>query len=268
MSTTAEARLDGRIILLTGATGGLGQAAAKAMARAGATVVLSGRNMRMLNRLYDVLKDIGSEPLLYPMDLEGATPDDHLQLAERIQDAFGRLDGLLHCAAEFRALTPLEYTDPAHVARAIHINVTAPMWLTSALMPVLKASSDAAVLFVVDDAEHVGKPFWGPYAISQQARAALVSQWAAEMAGSSVRVCGLQPGPMRTALRGRATVEEVDPRLRNPESYAADCVRLLSAQGAAWHGRIERVMAEQDMAAEPLPAAGKKPAKISLPTLD
>lgn len=268
MSTAAAPRLDGRIILLTGATGGLGQAAAKAMARAGATVVLSGRNMRMLNRLYDVLKDIGPEPLLYPMDLEGATPDDHLQLAERIQDAFGRLDGLIHCAAEFRALTPLEYTDPAHVARAMHINVTAPMWLTAALMPVLKASNDAAVLFVVDDAEHAGKPFWGPYAISQQARAALVAQWAAEMAGSTVRICGLQPGPMRTPLRGRATVEDVDPNLRNPESYADDCVRLLSAEGVAWHGRIDRVMAAQDMPAEPLPAAAQKPAKISLPTLE
>ena len=257
--------LEGRVVLVTGATGGLGQAAAVACARAGATVVLSARNLRRLNKAYDAVAAAGPEPLLYPMDLEGASPDDHLELAQRIKEAFGQLDGLLHCAAEFRALTPLEYTDPAHVARAMHVNVTAPMWLTSALMPLLKAAEDAAVVFVVDDAEHAGKPFWGPYAISQQSRAALVAQWAAEMAGSGVRVSGLQPGPMRTPLRGRATVEDVDPDLRNPEAYAEDCVRLLSAAGAAWDGRIDRVMAARDVEAE-APAAGT-PARIELPTL-
>ncbi len=263
---SAHLPLQGRVVLVTGATGGLGQAAALACARAGATVVLSARNLRRLNKVYDAVAAVGPEPLLYPMDLEGASPDDHLELAQRVKDAFGRLDGLLHCAAEFRALTPLEYTDPAHVARAMHVNVTAPMWLTSALMPLLKAADDAAVVFVVDDAEHAGKPFWGPYAISQQSRAALVAQWAVEMAGSGVRVAGLQPGPMRTALRGRATVEDVDPDLRNPEAYADDCVRLLSAEGAAWNGRIDRVMAAHEV--EPVPPPGAaRPARIELPTL-
>ena len=264
MSVADPQALAGRTILITGATGGLGEAAALASARAGATLILSARNIRKLNKVYDAVKAVGPEPLLYPMDLEGATPDDHLQLAERVKEAFGQLDGLLHCAAEFRALTPLEYTDPANIARAMHINVTAPMWLTSAVMPVLKAAQDAAVVFVVDDAEHAGKPFWGPYAISQQSRAALVAQWAAELPSTSVRISGLQPGPMRTALRGRATVEDLDPDLRNPQAYADDCVRLLSAAGAEWNGRIQRVMAVQDVA---LPAAAGKPARIALPTL-
>lgn len=255
--------LDGRIILVVGATGGLGVAASRACARAGATLVLSGRNMRKLEKLYDAVKTQGPEPLLYPMDLEGASPDDLLDLAVRLKEAFGRLDGLLHCVAEFRALTPLEYTDPAHVARAMHLNVTAPIWLTSAVMPVLKASDDASVVFVVDDAEHAGKPFWGPYAISQQSRAALVAQWAAEMAGSTVRISGLQPGPMRTPLRGRATVEDADPGLRNPEAYAADCVALLSPAGAEWNGRIRRVMAEHDVPSGP----ARAPQRIELPSL-
>lgn len=266
MSAAPAAPLHGRVVLITGANGGLGSAAAVACARAGATLVLSGRRPRELNRLYDAVKAIGPEPVLYPMDLEGAAPDDHLELAQRLKDEFGRLDGLLHCAAEFRALTPLEYTDPANVARALHVNVTAPIWLTSALMPVLKASADACVLFVLDDAEHAGKPFWGPYAISQPARAALVGQWAAEMAGSSVRVCGLQPGPMRTPLRGRATVEDVDPALRNPQAYAEDCVRLLSAAGQAWNGRIQRVQAAADVA-DPGLAAETPAARIELPLL-
>lgn len=259
--------LAGRTVLVTGATGGLGQAAALAAARAGARLILSARNVRKLNRLYDAVAAVGPEPLLYPMDLEGATPDDHLELAQRVKDALGTLDGLLHCAAEFRALTPLEYTDPAHMARAMHINVTAPMWLTAALMPVLKAAEAAAVVFVVDDAEHAGKPFWGPYAISQQARAALVAQWASEMAGSGVRISGLQPGPMRTALRGRATVEDLDPLLRYPEAYAADCVHLLGEGAREWNGRILRVQAAHDC---PPPGNAMQPdagGKVALPLL-
>ncbi|RMH88679.1 SDR family NAD(P)-dependent oxidoreductase [Lysobacter pythonis] len=262
---SAGKSLEGRVVFVAGATGGLGEAASLACARAGATLVLSGRQPRKLDKLYDAVKSAGPEPLLYPMDLEGASPDDHLELAQRLKDAFGRLDGLLHCAAEFRALTPLEYTDPAHVARAMHINVTAPMWLTMALMPVLKASDDASVVFVVDDAEHAGKPFWGPYAISQQSRAALVAQWAAEMEGAGVRICGLQPGPMRTPLRGRATVEDVDPNLRNPEAYAGDCVRLLSPTGRQWNGRIDRVMAGHDVARPE--ARSARSTKLELPLL-
>lgn len=256
MSDLAGKPLDGRIVLIVGATGGLGEAASVACARAGATVVLLGRNVRRLNKVYDAVTAAGGEAMLYPMDLEGATPDDHLQLAERLKEVFGRLDGLLHCAAEFRGLTPLEYTDPAQIARAMHINVTAPVWLTSAVLPVMKLSEDASVVFVVDDVDHVGKAHWGPYAIAQQARASLVPMWAKEAEGSTVRISGLQPGPMRTTLRAKATVEDIDPRLRDPEAYAADCVRLLSAVGREVNGRIERVLA-------PAPA----PTRVALPTL-
>lgn len=219
-------------------------------------VVLLGRNVRRLNKVYDAVTAAGGEAMLYPMDLEGATPDDHLELATRLKEAFGRLDGLLHVAAEFRGLTPLEYTDPAQIARAMHINVTAPIWLTSAVLPVMKLSDDASVVFVVDDMDHVGKAHWGAYAAAQQARAALVPMWAKEAEGSSFRISGLQPGPMRTALRAKATVEDIDPRLRDPEAYAADCVRLLSAAGRDAHGQIERVLA-------PAPA----PTRVALPTL-
>lgn len=256
MSDIAARPLDGRVVLVVGATGGLGETASIACARAGATVVLLGRNVRRLNKVYDAVTAVGGEAMLYPMDLEGASPDDYLELAERLKETFGRLDGLLHCAAEFRGLTPLEYTDPAQIARAMHINVTAPIWLTSAVLPVMKLSDDASVVFVVDDADHVGRAHWGPYAAAQQARAALIPMWAKEVEGTSIRISGLQPGPMRTALRAKATVEDIDPRLRDPEAYAADCVRLLSAAGHDVHGRIDRVLAPEP-----------SPTRVALPTL-
>ena len=101
----SDAVLAGRVVLVAGAHGGLGSAASLACARAGASVVLLGRRLPKLNRLYDSIAAEGAEPLLYPLDLEGASPDDYAELASRLQSEFGRLDGLLHCAAEFRGLT-------------------------------------------------------------------------------------------------------------------------------------------------------------------
>lgn len=104
---------------------------------AGATLVLLGRRLPWLNRVYDAVAQAGHEPLLYPLDLEGASPDDYAELADRLHAELGRLDGVLHCAAEFRGLTPLEHLDPAAFARAIHVNLTAPWWLLQACLPLL-----------------------------------------------------------------------------------------------------------------------------------
>src|SRR5690606_12900022 len=113
----APAALAGRVVLVTGAHGGLGAAAAHACARAGATVVLLGRKVPKLNRVYDAIaRDPAElpEPVNYPFDLAGAQYADHEELAERIGARLGRLDGILHCAADFPGLTPLEHADPGH----------------------------------------------------------------------------------------------------------------------------------------------------------
>lgn len=230
--------LDGRVVLVSGAHGGLGSAAATACARAGATVVLLGRKLPKLNRLYDAIAAEGPEPLLYPLDLEGATPDDYAELAKRLEAELGRLDGVLHCAANFRGLTPLLQTDPAAFARAIHVNLTAPWWLSQACLPLLAKADDAALVFVLDDRERVGKANWGGYGIAQHGLESLVAMLHAELANTPVRVAGLQPGPMRTALRAMAYVEEDDRTARAPEAYAQACVTLLSAAGADHRGQV------------------------------
>jgi NAD(P)-dependent dehydrogenase (short-subunit alcohol dehydrogenase family) len=231
--------LDGRVVLVTGAHGGLGSAAAKACAHAGATVILLGRKVPRLNRIYDAIVAGGHpEPLLYPLDLEGASPDDYAQMADRIEAELGRLDGVLHCAADFAGLTPLLHTDPAAFARAIHINLTAPWWLSQACIPLLSKADDAALVFAVDDLARVGKAFWGGYGIAQHGRAGLVGMLHAELATTSVRVAGLQPGPMRTALRSRAYVEESARLADDPDRYAPACVTLLSSAGAIHRGQV------------------------------
>jgi NAD(P)-dependent dehydrogenase (short-subunit alcohol dehydrogenase family) len=230
--------LAGRVVLVAGAHGGLGSAASVACARAGASVVLLGRRVPKLNRLYDAIAAEGAEPLLYPLDLEGASPDDYATMAERIGQELGRLDGVLHCAAEFRGLTPLLHTDPADFARALHIGVTAKWWLTQACLPLLSKAPDAAVVFALDDLELTGRAFWGGYGIAQHGLATLVGMLHAELGNSSVRVSGLQPGPMRTTLRGRAFVAEDDRAARDPQAYAGACVELLSAAGAVHRGQV------------------------------
>ena len=234
----ARPALAGRVILVAGANGGLGQAASLACAQAGARLVLLGRRVPKLNRLLDAIDKAGAEASAYPLDLEGAAPDDYAQMVERIGAAYGQLDGVLHCAAEFRGLTPLLHTDPADFARAVHVNLTARWWLTQACLPLLEQREDAAVVFAIDDISRVGGAYWGGYGIAQHSLIGLVHMLQAELAHSPVRVSGLQPGPMRTPLRARAYAADEDRQARDPATYAAHCVALLSAAGAAHRGQV------------------------------
>ena len=185
--------LQGRVILVAGAAGGLGSAASVACAQAGATVVLLGRKVAPLNRVYDAANAVGPEPLLYPLDLVGATPDDYAELAQRIETELGRLDGILHCAAEFKGLTPLLHTDPADFARAIHVDLTARWWLTQACLPLLAKADAGAVVFALDDPLRTDGAFWGGYGLAQSAQASLVSMLQAELGEHGPRISGLRP---------------------------------------------------------------------------
>ncbi|MNN18149.1 putative oxidoreductase YciK [compost metagenome] len=230
--------LGGRVVLVAGAAGGLGAAAANACAAAGATVVLLGRKVAKLNRVYDSAARLGPEPLLYPLDLEGASPDDYAALAERLESELGRLDGLLHCAANFPGLTPFALGDPAAFARAIHVNLTARAWLTQACLPLLRQRDDAAVVFALDDPQRVGQAYWGGYGVAQYGLRGLLDSLHHELGNGPVRVSGVQPGPMRTGLRARAFTHEEDVVAVDPANYAEACVQLLGAGGAPWRGRV------------------------------
>lgn len=234
----AQGALAGRVVLVCGAYGGLGREASLACAGAGARLVLLGRKVAKLNRLHEAVVREGGEAVLYPLDLEGAGADDYAEMAARIGEAFGRLDGVLHCAAEFRGLTPLEHTDPAAFARAVHVNLTARWWLAQACLPLLRQAEDGALVFALDDPGRSGQAYWGGYGIAQQAQQALVAMLHAELATSPVRVSGLRPGPMRTALRARAYVDREEAMADDPAAYAQACVRLLSAAGADHRGTI------------------------------
>ena len=247
--TAAPRPLKERVVLVTGAHGGLGAEAAKACAQAGATVVLLGRKVPKLGRVYDAIKAIGPEPALYPMDLAGADPADFETLADTIGRELGRLDGVLHCAADFAGLTPLENTPPEQFARQVQVNLNARWFLTQACLPLLRKSPDAAVVFALDDPARVLRPYWGAYGLTQLAGEGLVRMLHAETDTTTVRVSGLRPGPMKTPLRSRAFVDEAMLRVPGPEAYAEACVMLLSAEGAAHRGGIHAPTAAESATA-------------------
>lgn len=230
--------LAGRVILVVGAAGGLGDAASLACAQAGASLVLLARRVPRLNRLHDRIAADVAAPALYPMDLEGATPDDYADLAARIEAGFGRLDGVLHVAAAFDGLTPLELTDPAAFARALHVNLTARWWLTQACLPLLRRAEDGAIVFAIDDPTRTAGAYWGGYGLAQAGTSALVGMLQAELGDAPVRVHGLLPPPMRTPLRAKAHVEAEDRIARAPADVAAHCVTLLSPAGASRRGQL------------------------------
>ncbi len=238
LPAVAPDALAGRVVLVTGAHGGLGAEAAKACARAGATVVLLGRKVPKLNRVYDAVKALGPEPAIYPIDLAGADPADYADLADKVASELGGIHGLLHCAAEFSGLAPLETVDPEAFVRCLHVNLTAPWLLTRACLPAMRASGDGAVVFVTDDPARVGRAYWGAYGLAKQGLVALVRQLHLETDSSSVRVAGLEPGPMRTDLRARAYADEAQLRVPAPAAYAPACVHLLSPAGSALRGQV------------------------------
>lgn len=217
--------LRGRVVLVTGAAGGLGAAVALRAGAAGATVVLLGRRVKPLEKLYDALRESGApEPAIYPLDLEGASASDYAQLAEAIERECGRLDAIVHAAARFDGLMALEHTDPLDWLRGLHVNLAAPALLTRACLSLLRRAPVATVLFVQDEGSRAN---WGAYGVAKAGLAGLIKQLGAELENSSVAVLGIAPAPMRTALRQKAYFAENPNDVDPPEHVAARIVELV-----------------------------------------
>ena len=237
--TAAPGSLQGRVVLVTGATGGLGRAAALACANAGASVVLAGRKVRALEALYDDIEMLDASPAaIYPLDLEGATADDYAGVAEAVRQQCGRLDGLVHAAAHFDGLRPIEQTKPAEWAKAHQVGLMAPMLLTQACLPLLRAAADAAVVFVFDDPGRVGKAFWGGYGVAKFGLAGFASILHQETGNSALRVHGLLPAPMRTGLRRMAYFGEDALARALPDDAGAAIAFLLGSDAVRFRGEI------------------------------
>ncbi|MBK9657462.1 MAG: SDR family NAD(P)-dependent oxidoreductase [Rhodanobacteraceae bacterium] len=244
----AGAGLGGRQILVVGASGALGRACALAAADHGASVVLLGRRVAPLEKLYDEIEALGApQPAIYPMNLEGATPADYAELSSRIIDGCGRLDGVIFAAGRLHGLTPIEQFEPEEWLRTLQVNVNAPFLLLQSLLPALKASSAApAVLFFVDEIERATRAYWGAYGVAQAALRALIGMAAKN--GASRACAPWVYCQRRWRAHSDARRMSVSPprawwRLRSTRNWPRGCwpMRLPSSMARWWmHDKFPR----------------------------
>jgi len=219
--------LSGRIALVTGASRGIGRAAAKALAAEGAHVVLVARTVGGLEETDDEIRQGGGTATLVPLDLRDFPAID--RLGATIHERWGRLDALLGNAGVLGALTPLAHLDPKTFAECMDVNVTANWRLIRSFDPLLKASVAGRALFITSGAARKLRGYWGCYSVSKAALEALVLTYAAECNGTNVCANLLNPGPLRTRMRQMAMPGEDPASLQPPEAVAPLIVDLLSS---------------------------------------
>jgi NAD(P)-dependent dehydrogenase (short-subunit alcohol dehydrogenase family) len=236
--TPSADELAGRVIAITGASDGIGRALALACARARASVILIGRNTKKLEAVHAAIEAAGGPAAsIALLDLEKGIARDYDELADAVLERYGRLDGLVHNAGILGTLTPIEHYDVPTWCRVLHVNLTAAFALTQVLLPALKRSADASILFTTSGVGRQGRAYWGAYAVSKFAVEGLSQVLAAELEGSThVRVNAINPGPARTQMRRQAYPAEDLAKLPLPESLTAPYIALLGPASAAVSG--------------------------------
>lgn len=235
----APGRHAGRVIVVSGAGDGIGRALAKALAASGATVGLLGKTARKLEATYDEITAAGyPQPALLPFNLETATATEYDAVHQALHDEFGRVDGLAHLAGILGARSPLEHYDVPTWCRVLHVNLTAAFILTQALLPLLRQSADASVVFASSGLGRRGQAYWGAYAASKFGVEGLMQVLAAEVQDTTrIRVNSVNPGPVRTNLRRQAFPGEDRSRLAAPEDVLGPFLFLLGPDGRNVNGR-------------------------------
>jgi NAD(P)-dependent dehydrogenase (short-subunit alcohol dehydrogenase family) len=225
----AEDILKDRIVMVTGASDGIGKALAVHIAGLGAQVVLHGRNTKKLESVYDQITKLqdSARPSIAVLDLATADSDAYSSLVNSIEQEFGRLDGLVHNAGILGQRLSIEQYDVAEWQRVMHVNLTVPFVLTQALLPLLRQSSDPSIIFTSSGVGRVGKAFWGAYSVSKFGTEALSQILADENRHTSLRANCINPGPIRTKMRLAAYPAEDRDALKRPEDIMASYVYLL-----------------------------------------
>ncbi|OEC35340.1 NAD(P)-dependent dehydrogenase, short-chain alcohol dehydrogenase family [Pseudomonas cuatrocienegasensis] len=231
--------LKGRIILVTGAGRGIGAAAAQSFAAHGATVLLLGKTEENLTRVYDAIEAAGHpQPAVIPFNLETALAHQYDELAAMIEAEFGHLDGLLHNASIIGPRTPLEQLSGDNFARVMQVNVNAAFMLTSTLLPLLKLSRDASVVFTSSSVGRKGRAYWGAYAVSKFANEGLMQVLADEVEGiAPMRANSVNPGATRTDMRAQAYPGENPANNPTPESIMPVYLYLMGPDSTGVNGQ-------------------------------
>lgn len=213
-----ERSLDGRLVVVTGASRGIGYEAALEAGRRGAHVVAIARTVGGLEELDDAIKAVGGSATLVPLDLTDFDALDRLGLS--IFERWKKLDGLIANAGILGPITPVGHIEPRDFDRAFAVNVTANYRLIRSLDPLLKQSDAGRAVFLTSTAARNGRPYWSVYAASKAALEALVRAYAAELKAGPLRVNMFSPGQLRTDMHAQA-FPGLDPNDFDPPAVAA-----------------------------------------------
>ncbi|HEY8577490.1 MAG TPA: SDR family NAD(P)-dependent oxidoreductase [Devosia sp.] len=218
--------LAGKVVLVTGASRGIGYAAAVEAARRGAHVVAVARTVGGLEELDDEIQDLGSSATLVPLDLRDGDAIDRLGAA--IFERWGALDGLVANAGQLGVLSPLPHVKPEDFEKVMTVNVTANYRLLRATDLLLRQSAAGRAVFVSSSSARSARPFWGLYAASKAAVDAMAKSYAGEVAQTKIKVNVFYPGAVRTAMRAKAMPGENPETLPKPSDIAPKLIDLLS----------------------------------------
>lgn len=218
-----------RIILITGASDGIGKALALHTASLGAQVILHGRSVTKLEKIYDEIEAIegAPRPSIAVMELESANAESYTTLAQSIESEFGRLDGLVLNASILGERYSIEQYDAVLWQKVMHVNVTSIFAMTQVFLPLLHKSDDPSVIFTSSGVGRTGKAFWGAYAVSKFATEGLSQVLADEHRHTSLRSNCINPGATRTNMRLAAYPAEDRDALKRPEEILAPYIYLL-----------------------------------------
>ena len=231
--------LKDRIILVTGASDGIGRAAAKTYAAHGATVILVGRTIKKLEEVYDEIEEAGgAQPAIFPLNFETATYKDYGEMAELLQKEFGRIDGILHNASILGSLTPVEAYNPQMWEQVMQVNFNSALLMSQSLLSLMYESKDASLIFTSSSVGRKGRAFWGAYSISKFATEGLMETLADELENiSNIRVNSLNPGATRTAMRQLAYPGENPATLRTPQDIMGTYLYLMGPDSKGVNGQ-------------------------------
>lgn len=212
--------LHDRVILITGATGGIGSALSKALAGKGALVILLARNIKKLEQLYDEIEQLEGcpKPAIYPFDLASTQVKNYEALSETINSQFGRLDALIHTAGILGQLSPIEHYSFELWQQVLQVNLNSAFLLSKATLPLLKKSTQPSIIFTSAEVGKKARAYWGGYAVSQFGIQALMEILSDELeVNARIRVNVVQPKATDTKLHhsaypGGSTREVVKPQ--------------------------------------------------------
>lgn len=248
--SATEGLLNEKIILVTGASQGIGRAACKAFAAAGATVLMLSRNTEALELLYDEIIAAGyPEPAILPFDLSKISDESVTELVNAIDAEYGRLDGLLNNAGVLGFKGMLRDTETYQWTQTLNINVTAGFILTRELLPLLERAEHASVVFTSSSVGRKGRAFWGTYAVSKFATEGMMQVFADEMQNvSNIRFNCINPGGTNTLMRRGAYPGENPNNTPSPDDIMPVYLYLMGKDSLAVNG--------ESLDAQPKRAAG------------